>query len=285
MECCVWGGVTAPLGQRLCEFGPLLGVDKTFSSPRNLLCWGTNWRRGYYSFYRYICFFVLNANSASCTNLICFVKFENHKNKCESCRSWYISVCHPHPCQVHKKPTRSNWAFTTHWYSRRSLHAHVAVILPNTMVFDMACVFIYCNAPPPPSGAVNFFIIQSEPSRRPAAAELLRYPCLQSEMERQLNDQRCVCWVVRCPGEAIRRRTLGILSETIRIGSIFPNLWLMKEQSRSMIMCTAVQYTESFGYHSSFCVPSDNSLLVIVLDRFRQPSHESAALSPKCCLL
>lgn len=30
---------------------------------------------------------------------------------------------------------------------------------------------------------------QPDPSRRPSAAELLRYPCLQSEMERQLNEQ------------------------------------------------------------------------------------------------
>ncbi|CAM9920875.1 unnamed protein product [Scytosiphon promiscuus] len=33
-------------------------------------------------------------------------------------------------------------------------------------------------------------MMHPEPARRPSAAELLRYPCLQSEMERQLNDQR-----------------------------------------------------------------------------------------------
>eukprot|EP00903_Cladosiphon_okamuranus_P017299 g15940.t1 len=33
-------------------------------------------------------------------------------------------------------------------------------------------------------------MMHPDPSRRPSAAELLRYPCLQSEMERQLNDQR-----------------------------------------------------------------------------------------------
>lgn len=55
--------------------------------------------------------------------------------------------------------------------------------------------------------------LQPEPSRRPSAAELLRYPCLQSEMERQLNDQKSKLNRERTHNEALKLEVSALIQK------------------------------------------------------------------------
>ena len=54
---------------------------------------------------------------------------------------------------------------------------------------------------------------QPEPTRRPSAGELLRYPCLQSEMEKQLNDQKSKLNKERTQNEALKLEVSALIQK------------------------------------------------------------------------
>ncbi|CAM9840047.1 unnamed protein product, partial [Sphacelaria rigidula] len=56
-------------------------------------------------------------------------------------------------------------------------------------------------------------MMHSEASCRPSAAELLRYPCLQSEMERQLNDQRSKLNKERNHNQALKQEVSALIQK------------------------------------------------------------------------
>ncbi|CAM9389293.1 unnamed protein product [Ectocarpus sp. 12 AP-2014] len=74
-------------------------------------------------------------------------------------------------------------------------------------------------------------MMDPDPARRPSAAELLRYPCLQSEMERQLNDQKSEL-------SKERTRNSGLLEEVSAL--------IQKQSQRSGRLSRTITWDNSY---------------------------------------
>lgn len=78
----------------------------------------------------------------------------------------------------------------------------------------MAFIVFLVNKLRTPAPCLIFFVsAQPDPASRPSAAELLRYPCLQSEMERQLNDQKSKLNKERTHNEALKLEVSALIQK------------------------------------------------------------------------
>ena len=102
----------------------------------------------------------------------------------------------------------------------------------------------YLPPPPPCRPALSpCFYAQSDPKCRPSAAELLRFPCLQSEMERQLNEQVSQLHKERSHNDDLLKEVSALIQkQSQRNGRLSRTITWDRELAQFVLMSVMIRY-------------------------------------------